>query len=219
MKRLYKAQERRLPLAGRAHPVLRVVHGPEDTPWLDAHGLRMQIDEVLPVVIQRAGTAPDHQFSGRVQGKLLAILAAIRNQYSSKVDPRQRRSWICSWCRTPKHCRPWTRSRPLSRSPRREIRIVLASVRASLLSAGGAGEQHTSALWLCRHHRREAALAVLTRNIPTLPLGKARNWQEGPGDRQYRTFAGRQHRRAAAHRSQRAAVVTSVQQIFGGARA
>ena len=58
---------------------------PEDAPRLDAYSLRIQIDEVMPIVTDRAHRDPDHPFTGRVLGKLLTILAVIREQYSSRL--------------------------------------------------------------------------------------------------------------------------------------
>ena len=171
---------------------------PEDTPWLDAHGLRMQIDEVLPVVIERAQRDPDHQFSGRVQGKLLAILAVIRNQYSSKLILDNE---ILDLLLVPD---PQALSAVDSESPpepitAEEIRIVLASVRASLLALEEL-EAHTAPYGSAATTDVKPPWSPDTEH-PDSPPGQLRNWQEGPGDRQYRTFAGRQHRRATAHRS------------------
>ena len=115
---------------------------PEDTPWLDAHSLRQQIDEVLPVVIERARRDPDHQFSGRVQGKLLTILAVIREQYSSQLilDDEIMELLVVQ---APKELPVVDSASPPEPITAEEMRIVLASVRASLLTLEGL-EAHTT---------------------------------------------------------------------------
>ena len=159
---------------------------PEDTPWLDARGLRMQIDEVLPVVIQRAGTDPDHPLSSRVQGKLHAILAVIRQQYSSRLilDHEILDLLLTQGSVTAE-----------------EMWVTLASVRASLLRLEELEEleAHTTP------YGSTAASGAPPWNPstehPDSPPGQPGNWQDSPGDRQYWMGAGRQHRRAAAQRS------------------
>lgn len=159
---------------------------PEDTPWLDARGLRMQIEAVLPVVIQRAGTDPDHPLSSRVQGKLHAILAVIRQQYSSRLilDHEILDLLLTQGSITAE-----------------EMWVTLASVRASLLRLEELEEleEHTTP------YGSTAASGAPpwspSTEHPDSPPGQPGNWRGSSGDRQYWMGAGRQHRRAAAQRS------------------
>lgn len=163
--------------------------GPENTPWLDARGLRMQIDEVLPVVIQRAGTDPDHPLSSRVQGKLHAILAVIRQQYSSRLMLDHE---ILDLLLTQDSITA------------EEMWVTLASVRASLLRL----EELEQLEELEAHTTPYGSTAASgappwspSTEHPDSPPGQPGNWQGSPGDRQYWMGAARQHRRAVAQRS------------------
>jgi hypothetical protein len=158
----------------------------------------MQIDEVLPVVIERARRDPDHQFSGRVLGKLLTILAVIRNQYSSKLilDNEVLDLLLVP---DPQALQVVDSESPPEPITAEEMRIVLASVRASLLALEEL-EAHTEPYGSAATADVKPPWSPDTEH-PGSPPGQPKNWQEGPGDRQYRIFGGRQHRRAAAHRS------------------
>jgi hypothetical protein len=171
---------------------------PEDTPLLDAHSLRKQIDEVLPVVIERAKKDPDHEFSGRVQGKLLRILAVIREQYSSRLI-LDTEIWELLWERAPKNLPVADSASPPEPITAEEMWIVLGSVRASLLALEEL-EEHTVPYSSTATAEVWPPLGSVTEH-PDSPPGQPGNWHGGPGDRQYRIGAGRQHRRAAAHRS------------------
>ncbi|SRR6266498_1847083 len=171
---------------------------PEDTPWLDAQSLRKQIDEVLPAVIERAKSDPDHQFSGRVQGKLLRILAVILEQYSSRLI-LDTEIWEWLWERAPKRLPVVDPASPPEPITAEEMWIVLGSVRASLmaleeLEAQGATYGSTAAA------EAPPPWGSGTERVDP-PPGQPGNWDGDPGDRQYRIGTGRQHRRAGAHRS------------------
>ena len=159
---------------------------PEDMPWLDARGLRMQIDAVLPVVIQRAGTDPDQPLRGRIQGKLDAILTVIRQQFSSRLILDNE---ILDLLRT---------SAPITAE---EMWVTLSSVHASLLRLEEleALEEHT------RPYGSTGASGAPpwspSSQHPDPPPGQPGNWPGSQGDRQYWMRTGHQHRRAAAHRS------------------
>jgi hypothetical protein len=172
---------------------------PEDTPWLDAHSLRMQIDEVLPAVIERAKNNPDHQFSGMVQGKLLRILAVIREHFSSRLI-LDTEIWEWLWERAPKELPVVDLASPPPPITAEEMWIVLGSVRASLrsleeLEAQGATHGSTTA---AADVPRPWGSVTEPLDPPPSPPG---NWPEGPGDRQYRISVGRQSRRAGVRRS------------------
>ena len=104
---------------------------PEDAPRLDAYSLRIQIDEVMPIVTDRAHRDPDHPFTGRVLGKLLTILAVIREQYSSRLilDAEIRELLMLGAPREPPVVDSEPSPEPITAE---EMRLVLASVRASL---------------------------------------------------------------------------------------
>jgi hypothetical protein len=169
---------------------------PEDTPWLNAHSLRRQIDEVLPVVIERARRDPDHQFSGRIQGKLLRILDVIREQYSSRLilDDEILELLLVQ---APKELPVVDSASSPEPITAEEMRIVLASLRASLLTMEEL-EEHTTPYGSAAAEM-SPPWSPITKHTDT-PPGQPGNWQGDPGDRQYRIDVGRQ-RRAAAHRS------------------
>jgi hypothetical protein len=171
---------------------------PEDTPWLNAHSLRIQIDEVLPVVIERARRDPDHQFSGRIQGKLLRILDVIREQYSSRLilDDEILELLLVQ---APKELPVVESASPPEPITAEEMRIVLASVRASLLALEEV-EEHTTPYGSTATAEVSPPWSPITKNLDA-PPGQPGDWQGGPGDRQYWIGADRQHRRAASHRS------------------
>jgi hypothetical protein len=170
---------------------------PEDTPLRDAHSLRLQIDGIMPVVRERAQRDPDHPFKGRVLGKLLTILDVIREQYGPKLilDNDILELLLLHAPQEPPIVESKSPPEPITAE---EMWVALGSLRASLLALEEL-EAHTAPYG-------SAAADVKppwspNAEHPDSPPGQPRNWQEGPGDRQYRTFAGRQHRRAAAHRS------------------
>jgi hypothetical protein len=176
---------------------------PEDTPWLNARSLRMQIDAVLPVVEDRAATDPDHKFSARVLGKLLTILAVIREQYGSRLI-QDHEILELLMVQAPKELPAGGLSTPSQLITAEEMRLLLASVHASLLALEDL-EAHTTPYGSTAATEVPPPWSPATEDPdsppgqPGNPPGQPGNWRGEPGDRQYRIGAGRRYRRAAAY--------------------
>jgi hypothetical protein len=163
--------------------------GVEGTPWLDARGLRMQLDEILPVVRERVQREPDHQFSGRVQGKLLTILAVIHEHYGSRLIPKTGIDELLLAMGSSSPQEPITAE---------EMWIVLGSVRASLKRLEELEEQTTPYGYTANVEVSPPWSPVT--DHPDSPPGEPGDSQGGPGDRRYWIGADRQRRRTAARR-------------------
>jgi hypothetical protein len=170
---------------------------PEGTPPLDAHSLGLQIEAVLPVVEDLAQTDPDREITGRILGSILAILAVIRQQYGSRLilDTEIGELLMTQAPAEPPVMGSASLPEPITAI---EMRLALASVRASLLALAQlearttpydpAATAEASQFWTPDADYRDS------------PPGGPRNWREGPGDRQYRITADRQQGRTAMHR-------------------
>lgn len=150
------------------------------------------------MVKERARSNPDHQISGRILGKLLTILTVIRDQYGSELilDNDISELLIVHAPKEPPIVDSESSPEPITAE---EMRMVLASVRASLRALEEL-EAHTAPYGSAAAAEVKPPWSPDTKH-PDSPPGQPGNWQEDPGDRQYRTVGGRHHGRAAAHRS------------------
>src|SRR6266545_2655330 len=156
--------------------------GPQDEPWLDAHGLRMQIDEIISPIQELLKTDPHQQLSHGVLGTILRILSVIREHQGSRLilDVEIYESL-------------WKSPKPVTAV---EMSVLLGSVRASLRRLEQLEQQGTYGSTAEASSSWGSAVEHLDS-----PPDEPGDWPgEDPGIRRYRLGADSQHRRTVAKR-------------------
>jgi len=154
---------------------------------VDAHSLRLQIDELLPIVRDRD---PDRELGGSALGMLLKILKVVYDQYGSRLILDEE-IWELLIERARKELPVISSESPLEPITAEQMQFALASVRASLLALEEEEEAHTVPYG--------PAATTEASSYWSPDMEGPGNWPEEPGDRRYRIVDGRQHRRTAVH--------------------
>jgi len=158
--------------------------GSRDEFWLDAQGLRLQIEDIIRVVEARARRDPDHELDAETRGMIFAILSVIDDRYGPKflLSIRTKmESWELS-----------------SEGPTAEkMWLLLGSIRGSLERL----ETREREQGIYGATTEAASPWGSSAQHPNYPPDESEDWPGDEGVREYRTGAGSQYRRATANRS------------------
>lgn len=177
-----KVQRRRLSASRRVNPR----HwgwsvDPQNGPWLDARGLRMQIEELLSAVQDLMNQNPGQELSNTVLGMIFRILSVFKKRYTSRlildIDILESR---------------WRASEPIYAV---EMKVFLGSVRGSLRRLEELGPEQ----WA--HGSTTEPSSPWRSGAQHYPPDESEDWRRDEGEKDYWSGARSQHRRAAANRS------------------
>ena len=160
--------------------------GSQGEPWLDAEGLRLQIEGQIEVVKARWQQDPDHELDAETRGMIFAILSVADNRYGTKfiLDIKLK---IESWEKSregPTVEKMWSFLESIRASLRRLERIEQSEGQPGAYDATTWGAS------------RWGSASQHFGNPPDEP----EEWLGDEGDRGYWAGVGSQHRRAVANR-------------------
>jgi hypothetical protein len=159
--------------------------GPQGEPWLDAHGLRMQVDAQIEVVMMLAQEDRHCNLDADILRRIHPIIAASHQRYGK---------WVVL---------DTLLTNMLWERPGNEpTAIVMLSSLLSLRNSLRRIEEDEPRRNIFDSTNEGAARWGSAVHLDD-PPDESENWLGDDGDREYRTGFASQHRRAAANRSRR----------------